>query len=87
MTHESVSLVSKRFQAPGRSRRHTRSFSIAKMAVVMRPADMQETFSELAVKDPDLIRLVLQMSVAALANVQSVEAADTELKHRAVTGN
>ncbi len=53
---------------------------------LMRPDDMLETFSELAVKDPDLMRLVLQVSVAALVNVQSVEAVDAELKRRAVRG-
>ena len=54
---------------------------------LMRPDDMLETFSELAVKQPDLMRLVLQVSVAALVNVQSVEAVDAELKRRAVVGN
>ena len=49
--------------------------------------DMLETFSELAVRDLDLMRLVLQMSVAVLANMQSVEAVDGELKRRAVMGN
>ena len=53
----------------------------------MRPDDMLETFSELAVKEPDMMRLVLQASVAALVNVQSVEAVDAELKRRAVKGN
>ena len=48
---------------------------------------MLETFSELAVKKPDLMRLVLQASVAALVNVQSVEAVDAEMKRRAVMGN
>ena len=48
---------------------------------------MLETFIELAVRDLDLMRLVLQMSVAALANIQSVEAVDGELKRRAVMGN
>jgi hypothetical protein len=33
---------------------------------LMRPDDMLETFSELAVREPDLMRLVLQASVAAL---------------------
>ena len=33
---------------------------------LMRADDMLETFSELAVKEPDLMRLVLQASVAAL---------------------
>ena len=53
----------------------------------MRPYDMLETFSELAVKEPDMMRLVLQASVAALVNVQSVEAVGGELKVRAVMGN
>ena len=43
---------------------------------MMCPDDMLETFSELAVKEPDLMRLVLQASVAALLNMQSVEAVD-----------
>jgi hypothetical protein len=53
----------------------------------LRPDDMLETFSELAVKEPDLMRLTLQASVAALVNVLSVEAVDAELKVRAVAGN
>ena len=55
--------------------------------ILMRPDDMLETFSELAVKDPDLMRRVLQASVAALVNVQSVEAVEAELKRLAVTEN
>ena len=55
--------------------------------ILMRPDDMLETFSELAVKEPDLMRLVLQASVAATVNVQSVEAIDAEMKRRAVVGN
>ena len=54
---------------------------------LMRPDDMLETFSELAVREPDLMRLILQACVAALVNVQSVEAVDAELKERAVRGN
>jgi hypothetical protein len=54
---------------------------------LMRPDDMLETFSELAVKEPDLMRLVLRASIAALVNVQSVEAVDAEMKKRAVKGN
>ncbi len=54
---------------------------------LMRPDDMLETFSELAVKEPDLMRLVLQASVAALVNVKSVEAVGAEMKRRAVNGN
>ncbi len=53
----------------------------------MRPDDMLETFSELALVNPDLSRLLLQASVAALVNVQSVEAVDAEVRRRAVTGN
>jgi hypothetical protein len=48
---------------------------------------MLETFSELAVKQPDLMRPVLQASLAALGNVQSVEVVEAELKRRAVIGN
>ena len=51
---------------------------------LMLPDDMLETFSELAVKEPDLMRLVLQASMAALVNVEAV---DAELKRRAVVGN
>lgn len=51
----------------------------------MRPDDMPETFSELDVREPDLMRLVLQASLAALVNVQSAEA--VELKRRAVKRN
>ena len=57
------------------------------MRILMRPHDMLETLSELAVKEPDLMRLVLQASVAALVNVQSVEAVEGELRRRAVVGN
>ena len=57
------------------------------MRILMRPDDMLETFSELAVREPDLMRLVLQASVAALVNVQSAEAVELELKRRAVKGN
>jgi hypothetical protein len=39
------------------------------------------------IREPDLMRLTLQASVAALVNVQSVEAVDAELKRRAVKGN
>jgi len=54
---------------------------------LMSPDDMLETFSELAVREPDLMRLVLQASVAALVNIQSVEAVDAELNRRAANGN
>ena len=53
----------------------------------MRQDNMLETFSELAVKEPDLMRLVLQACVAALVNVQAVEAVDREVRRRAVVGN
>ena len=52
----------------------------------MRPDGMLETFSELAVKEPDLMRIVLQAGVAALVNVQNVEAVKAEMKRRAVNG-
>jgi len=54
---------------------------------LMRPDDMLETFSELAVREPDLMRLVLQASVAALVNAQTVEVVGAELKQRAAAGN
>ena len=53
----------------------------------MRPDDMLETFSELAVREPDLMRLVLQARVAALVNAQSVETVEAEMKRRSVMGN
>jgi hypothetical protein len=40
-----------------------------------------------AVKEPDLMRLVLQASVAALVNSQSMMRADDEIQRRAVKGN
>lgn len=57
------------------------------IARLMRPDDMLETFCELAVREPDLMRLVLQASVAALVNIQAVEGGNTELKRRAISGN
>ena len=54
---------------------------------LMSPDDMLETFSELAVKEPDLMRLTLQASVAALVNAQSMMASDDEIQRRAVKGN
>ena len=54
---------------------------------LMRPDDMLETFSEIAMREPDLMRLVLQACVAALVNVQSVEAVESEIRRRAVKGN
>ena len=50
---------------------------------LMTPDDMLETFAGLAVKEPDLMRLTLQASVAALVNVQTVRAATAELQRRA----
>ena len=44
-------------------------------------------FSRLTAKQPNLTRLVVPACVAALVNVQSVEAVDVELKRRAVVGN
>ena len=55
--------------------------------ILMRPDEMLKTFSELAVKEPDLTRLALQTSVAALVNVQGVESVDGELRRRVVRGN
>lgn len=49
-------------------------------------ADICGTWRELAVKEPDLMRLVLQASVAAMVNVQAA-AVNAELKRRAVTRN
>ena len=45
------------------------------------------TFNRLAENDPVLMERVLQASVAAMVNVQCVEAVDAELKRRAVAGN
>jgi len=39
------------------------------------------------VKQPDLMRLVLQACVAAMVNVQSFETLDVALKRRVVMGN
>lgn len=50
---------------------------------LMSPDEMLESFSELAVKEPDLMRLVLQASVAALVNTQSVMRADAEIQRGA----
>tara|TARA_R110000868_G_scaffold391868_1_gene662191 strand:+ start:1016 stop:1306 length:291 start_codon:yes stop_codon:yes gene_type:complete len=57
------------------------------IARLMRPDDMLETFAELAVEDPDLMRVTLQASVAALVNAQSMMRADDEIQRRAVKGN
>ncbi len=57
------------------------------ICILMRPDDMLETFSKLAVQEPDLMWLVLHAAVAGLVNVQSVEAIEGELKRRTVKGN
>jgi hypothetical protein len=49
-------------------------FDCANMATLMSIDYMLETFSEMAVKESDLMRLALQASDAALVNVQSVMA-------------
>ena len=54
---------------------------------LMEPDNMLETFYELASAEPDLMRLVLQASVAALINVQALESSNAELKQRAIKGN
>lgn len=54
---------------------------------LMTQCDMLEKFTELAVKDPDLMRVVLHASVAALVNSQNVSAIDAELNRRSVTGH
>ena len=51
---------------------------------LMAPDDMLERFSELAVHDPDLMRLTLQACVAAMVNLQSSAAVKAELARRAV---
>ena len=53
----------------------------------MRPEAMLEAFAELAVNEPDVMRLLLQASVAALVIVQSVEAVEAEMMRRVVTEN
>lgn len=52
---------------------------------LMSPDDMLETFSVLAVNDPDLMRLTLQANVAALVNFQTVSAVKAELTRRAAS--
>ncbi len=49
--------------------------------------DVLEASTKLAVKDPDSMPSVLQTSVAALVNVQSLEVVDAGFKQRAVRGN
>ncbi|MCP4784775.1 MAG: hypothetical protein GY903_20030 [Fuerstiella sp.] len=50
---------------------------------LMTPDDIPETFSKLAVMEPNLMRVVLQAAVAALVNRQSVSAVEAELSRRA----
>ena len=50
---------------------------------LMTPDDMLEAFSQIGVKDPDLARLTLQASVAALMNTQTVMAIEAEFRRRA----
>ena len=50
---------------------------------LMSPDDMLEMFSQQAVADPDLMRVTLQASVAALINVHTHRTATAELKRRA----
>lgn len=57
------------------------------IARLMSRDDMLETFAEMVVNNPDLVRLVRQAGVAAPVNVQSVQAMDGELRRRAVKGN
>ena len=49
--------------------------------------DGQETFNELSAEYPDLMRTLLQASVSAFVNVQSLEAVDAELQRRALDKN
>jgi hypothetical protein len=53
----------------------------------MHADDTMESCRELSAKAPERTRLVLRASVAALVNVQSVEAVEAEMKRRAVNGN
>lgn len=53
----------------------------------MRAHGLLETFSELAVREPDLMRLPLQASVAALVNMHSAEAESDEIERQAVEAN
>ena len=54
---------------------------------LMRTGDMLESCSELAVREPKLMRLVLQGEVAAIVNTQSVKAVEFGVKLRAVAHN
>ncbi|MEZ6130378.1 MAG: hypothetical protein R3C59_16970 [Planctomycetaceae bacterium] len=52
------------------------------LACLMRPDDMLETLSELAVKEPDSMRLTLPASMAAPVNLQSVKATEAKIQKR-----
>lgn len=47
---------------------------------LMSPEDTLATFSQLALNEPDLMRLVLQASVAALVNFHVVESDNLEIR-------
>lgn len=49
--------------------------------ILMRPDDMLENFSELAVKDPDLMRLVLHKLLRANHGCRNLESELTVLAH------
>ncbi len=53
----------------------------------MRATGIVDELNVISAASPDVARLILQASVAALVNTQSVEAIDGELKRRAVGGN
>ena len=73
-----VSLVANRFRVRGVLDCILTVFDCKTTAAPMRPDDMLESFAELTVKDPDLMRLVLQFSLVAQVNVQSMESVDAE---------
>ncbi len=54
---------------------------------LMRAGDMVDELNAINAVSRDWARLILQASVAALVNTQSVEAVDAELKRRATPTN
>ncbi len=54
---------------------------------LMKSEDIHEAFLQLAATDPDLMRRVLQATVAALVNVQSAAAIEAELRRRVAFRN
>ena len=54
---------------------------------LMSASDMPLAYQQQAEDSPDVLRLVLQASIAALVNVHSVHALDAEFKRRAITRN